>query len=211
MRISEYDVKCPTCLAAGEERLLGFDADQGISCTAKPPHVFDNLPGESAPITPEIMAASGDLAPTETNETEAFSTPKAPRTAEEEEDRVRAIIESRKPPAPAAEPANDAALKDALRQIEAQMDNASGTVDLKPETLNKISSPVEGGPAVVEGQFARLPGGDILCGIRVSEAWVGAMQSEGECQTPPKNAAQYLQEIIELGLLSWYSSAAPTK
>lgn len=214
MRISEYVTLCPTCKAAGVENSLGFDSDLGISCTANPPHAFPSLPGEPEAISPESMAEAGELRPPDSLDTEPVSEAAESRQAAEGEGRVRDIMEARKD-APAVAPEPPAGDIDAeLKRIEDsmdQMDRVSGTVDVGGVKSVRVPLPVvnpaEAGAAVVAlGQFVRLPNGDILCGVRVSELWVGAMQAEGECKTPPMNAAEYLQEIIELGLLEWHSS-----
>jgi hypothetical protein len=51
-----------------------------------------------------------------------------------------------------------------------------------------------------------LPNGDAICGVRVSELWVSAMVAEGENRTPALNLAEYLQEIMDTGLIEWHAS-----
>lgn len=230
MRISEYTVPCPTCKAAGIQSFLGFDTDLQICCTSTPPHQFDSIPGESPVISAESMDAAGDLRPPESNQIEPISEASESRPGAAAEERVRDIMESRRPAPDAAPSLADDPVRQALAEIEKAMDgvpepaavskvtmiDGKPRVEADPETSSAIdriagSAPAAGAPVVGEGQFVVLPDGDILCGVRVSESWVGAMQAEGECKTPPQNAAQYLQEIIDMGLLSWYSSAPVTK
>jgi hypothetical protein len=203
-RISEYTVPCPTCHESGIETFLGFDTDLGISCTAEEPHVFDELPGESGPVL-------SDIKPAETNATEAENTVSETRLAKEGPGKIAEIMASRNAKSEVADIPSDEVLKRNLERIAAQIDEGPAPeAPLGGRLVSELpeGNPIPAGaPVAAEGQFVRLPNGDILCGVRVSEAWVGAMQSEGECKTPPQNAAQYLQEIIDLGLLSWYSNA----
>lgn len=65
-------------------------------------------------------------------------------------------------------------------------------------------APIGYSPRVGLGEFVVLPNGDAVCGVRVSETWVSALQSEAENQRPAMNMAEYLQKIMEEGLLDWH-------
>jgi hypothetical protein len=193
----EYNLPCPECQKENKTAGLGFDSGYGmITCNGETRHEFANLPGESAPVVEDSkVPATGEFAPTP-------SVPQRDFTPEEEAALDKAMLEP-----PRARDFSSQVVTDTQPQIppqaqrEAQEHAVAGTIG---NVLAEFSGHVETSELVGLGGMVLLPNGDALAGVRIEEKWVSAMQSEGENQTPPKNAAEYLQEIIDQGLLSWH-------
>lgn len=186
----EYNQTCPECKTAGVTSNLGFDLDAGkIKCNGNPAHEFENMPGEPAPIK-SIEAES------ETNQVEDSGEGVSAAADEKRFAELREKTTRQQPEEPA--------------QVERDPAPPVLHVDaaITPASVAGVG-PGEIIPLVGECGVTRLPGGDILCGVRISEEWAIALQSEGEDQKPAKTAAEVLQERINLGLLEWYQ-AAPT-
>jgi hypothetical protein len=74
-----------------------------------------------------------------------------------------------------------------------------GEMDIEPAFNRPVAN------AVRVGEFASLPGGDILVGLRVSELWVSCMQSEAIGQN--QEFMQYVQELFDRALQDYHASA----
>jgi len=207
MRIS-YLTECPECSKAGQKSHLSYETDNGkIVCDGETVHEFSEMPTEMPEVaTEEKVELTRDFAQ-EQNVTEpemtaeeiaaldqAMSHDPRPRdfgsqVAEGTDPYVEAILEAIFEPEPSG----------------AQREAISGDFQLSSdaEGLIPLQGPVES-PIVGLGEIVVLPDGSALACVKIDEKWVSAMQAEGENQTPPKNAAEYLQDIIDQGLLSWH-------
>lgn len=176
-----YTVECPECREAGEVSHLGFETEKNhYSCDGSQPHIFEEMPGEEAP-------KIEDLTPAQTNKLpEGPNVETAAPVITDESSKLAEIMAKRSADQPAIE---------------------------RAEPLVVAPLPVAeyrtGEVLVGVGKFARLPGGDLLCGIRVPEQWASALEAECETRTPPITPAEYLQELIDQGMLEWFAAPAP--
>jgi hypothetical protein len=194
----------------GQAGTIGYQVDTGkITCNGETEHVFDEMPGEQPPAAePETSVETLDLQ-------NPSNVPEAEMTAEETAALDKAMQE---PPRP--------------RDFGSQVVEAVDEVGSDPEPsgtqetavcgmpgmlgglIEALTAPLPGGgialdalsPRVGLGEFVVLPNGDAVCGVRVHELWVSAMQAEAENRVPPITLAEYLQEIMDTGLVEWHSA-----
>lgn len=188
-----YTTDCPECKKKdpNTESKLSLNLDTGkIVCAVDPLHEFEEMPGEAAPIVTDVK-------PDETNKL-------GPAKAED------AVVNS------------DFNMEDRMAEITAKVRaesvpkvaNNAPLLVVKPEPgpvriTGDPSAPLD--VTVGLGNVIVLPGGDALCGIRVSEAWVSAMQAIGEESRPVRSVADVLQEYVDQGLLDWFVAPLQTK
>ena len=207
MRIS-YLTECPECSKAGQKSHLSYETDNGkIVCDGETVHEFSEMPTERTEVaTEEKVELTRDFAQ-EQNVTEPGM------TAEEIAALDQAMSHDPRPRdfgSQVAE-AEDTAQEPAGAEIVAPSEaGAQETANCgMPAMVGAIvegfaSSQPSDSPRLGLGEIVVLPDGSALACVKIDEKWVSAMQAEGENQTPPKNAAEYLQDIIDQGLLSWH-------
>ena len=196
----EYNQPCPECQKENKTAMLGFNSDSGkIACTAEIPHEFDSLPGESTPAAEAATEPEKVVSPSEFASEPSVS---AGEWTPEEEAALNEAME--KDPRP----------RDFGSQVVEEQNQATEPGIVVPEP------PVTQGEAVLDGFTAEaaeiadtysprvglgemviLPNGDALCGVRIEEKWVSAMQSESETQR--KTFGEYLQELMDNGMIEW--------
>jgi hypothetical protein len=205
-RIS-YNAVCPECQKENKEAHLGFDMEAGkVTCDGENVHSYDEMPGEQPAAVPEeISGFKPDLQT-------APSVPNEPMTLAEEAALDQAMQQAPRPRDFGSMVSEGA---DPVTEPEIAAPEQAGTQgEAIPDTIPAIDThgdilQVHGigdGPRVGLGEVVILPNGDAICGVRVSELWVSAMQAEGENRTPALNLAEYLQEIMDSSLLDWHSS-----
>jgi hypothetical protein len=236
MRI-EYMTPCPECAKIEQNATIAFDSDTGeIACNGENHHVFESMPGEPAPIAeatePESTsnfgkADNGSEPEMTTEEIAALDAAmqEAPKRRDfghmvgdaVEEVTTEEIVD----PEPAIEHGEAVSgdfqlASDAEGLIPRQVTDWSQCCVCRPGDAEghycdahvpTAIAPIGYSPRVGLGEFVVLPNGDAICGVRITETWVSALQAEGENQSPPKNMAEYLQEIIDLGLVEWHVAA----
>jgi len=216
-----YSVACSLCAQNGiTDSTLGLELSTGkFSCTGEITHFFDELPGETAPAeVPQEVAEANRLEP----EPQVEAAPVTQEVRDAEENRLVEITEKIK----TGDPENtdsiywhgkqpvvvlppvvtDWSQCCVCRPGDAEghyCDKHAAERGLLPEEprFNRPLSPI-----VHVGEFTPLPGGDMLIGLRVPETWIGPMQSEAEGRQPPISLAEYIQELVDLGLLSYYGN-----
>lgn len=223
----EYTSPCPECLKVNASGTLGFETDSGkVVCNGPEPHEFEEMPGESAPVPePETVALTSDFAP-EARGPEREFTPEeeaALDKAMQEDPRPRdfgAMVTDPLPEVTAPEivaPEQPEPQGEAVLDTPATVANYSQCCVCHPGDVEghycdaHVPAPCDGeamgsSPRVGLGEVVTLPNGDAICGVRVSELWVSAMVAEGENRTPALNLAEYLQEIMDTGLIEWHAS-----
>lgn len=181
-RIS-YNEECPECREQGIVSHMGFNMKQNnYSCDGPQPHILLDWQGETAPVL-------DDATPAESNTLV-------------ESDVADSAIET------AANPAGRMAEIMATRQEQtATVNDVVLPVENLPITATKV---VPADVLVGAGKLARLPGGDIICGIRIPEQWASLVEAEAETRNPPISAVEYLQELIDQGMLEWFAAPAPS-
>lgn len=213
----DYTSPCPECSKMGASSTLGFDSDTSkITCNGETVHEFDAMPTETAPAAEsEKLGATSEFEKIDASKPEVW-------TPEEEAalDAAMAQAPRRDFGSMVTDPEPEIGGLGAQEQqgeaIGAPIFTASDNPSLGLLGLPRagvLSQPETGHaqPLVGLGGFAELPGGDILCGVRIPETWVSAVAAEGENQTPQKNVAEYLQEILDLGLIEWHLPAQVTR
>lgn len=192
-----YTTDCPKCKENNVEAKLSLDLDRGkIVCGSNAAHEFDELPDETAPVL-------GEVRPSETNKLEDVACAELAKT----EQRIDAASGQSRMVEIMAERVPQVAVKPPMFIIPPAAKKELAVMDFKPSRVG-IPARMD---AVGLGESVILPGGDALCGIRVSEAWVSAMKAIGEESKPVRSVADVLQERIDQGLLEWYGEPMQTK
>ena len=200
-----YSVKCPACVAQDGDTssTMGLTLATGkFTCTGENQHEFDVLPGESEPaaVAPEVPEAKRLEA-----EPEVEAAPVAQEVKDAEESRLVVITEKIK--------LGDPGVPDSPhwhgKQPYVVMPSVLAEFPLDPEKLSGLSDdePAFDRAASVSvglGEFKPLPGGDILVGLRVSELWVSAMQSEAIGQN--QDFMEYVQQLFDQALVDYNNS-----
>lgn len=187
-----YTTDCPECKKNNVEAKLSLDMDSGkIICGANAAHEFAELPDEPAPVLEDVR-------PDETNKLETGTAPQVAQTVTIDgaltgPERMAEIMAKRVP---------EVAVKPPVFEFA---NIGPKPVIIEASSSDSVTVSVGIGGAVI------LPGGDALCGIRVAEAWISAMQSIGEESRPPRSVADVLQEYVDQGLLDWFCQPMQTK
>jgi len=178
---------------------MGLTLSTGrFSCTGETQHFFDQLPGETVPAeVPQEVAEANRLEP----EPEAEAAPVTQEVKDAEENRIAEINSQLSAPA-GFPPDHEKVFAPPVWRVETEQAIERGQ-DWRPGARVGMTRVC---PIVGVGESAGLPGGDVLIGIRVPETWIGPMQSEAESRQPPISLAEYVQELVDLGLLSYYGN-----